>query len=73
VSGMITNDVKGGVGALVNADTAGAGSGAEAGQQSAPPVVTAMAPGAVILLLMGEEKKALDEDSPRGGTLDMQL
>jgi hypothetical protein len=72
VSGMITNDVNGGVGALGSA-AAGAGSGAQADQQNELPVVTAMAPTAVILLLMGEEKMALAEDSPRGASLDMRL
>jgi hypothetical protein len=70
---MITNDVNGGVGALGSAGAAGAGSGPEAGPQNELPVVTAMAPTAVILLLMGEEKMALAEDSPRGGSLDMRL
>jgi len=65
VSGMTTSNVNGGVGGLT-----GAGPGV---RPTAPPVATAMAPTAVILMLMGEEKQALAGDSRRGGSLDLRL
>jgi len=62
---MTTSNVNGGVGGLI-----GAGTGV---QPAGPPVETAIAPTAVILMLMGEEKQALAGDSRRGGSLDLRL
>jgi len=62
---MITGDISSSTGAL-----AAAGPG---GQPVAPPVEVAMAPTAVILMLIGEENRTLGGDSPRGARLDMRL
>ena len=65
MSGMITSAVNGGVGGLAGAATAG--------EQATPPVEMAMAPTAVILMLMGEENMTLASDSHRGASLDVRL
>ena len=65
VSGMMTSDVSGGVGGPVDAGTGT--------QAQAPPVEMAVAPTAVILLLIGEQNKASASDSRRGGSLDVLL